>query len=113
VEEAVPVQNGASVELTATVSPGVPDGWWLKLTEPGGKVICEVPRKHSSTTRSCTGFAAEKTLPDFRRDRYWPVDVQLLEYDGLTGPPIGIYGSLHEASIWWGCPFPGRIPQCP
>jgi hypothetical protein len=113
VEEVAPYQNGASVELTAKVRPGVPEGWWLKLSEQGGHLICEVPRKHAATKNSCTGFAAEKTLPDFRRDRYWPVDIQLLEYEGLNGPPVGIYGSLHEVGIWWGCPQSGRIPQCP
>ena len=111
-EEVVQVANGTQVELTVRANPGIPEGWSLKLSETG-HVICEVPRRHPSATNSCTGSAATTFSPEFRKDRFWAFDLQLLEYDGLTGPFVGIFASLHEVQIWWGCPFHGLIPQCP
>jgi hypothetical protein len=111
-EEIFVVPSGTQVQLTAKANPGIPAGWTLKIAETG-RVICEVPRQHPSATNSCTGFAAEGNPPEFRKDRAWNIDLKLLEYGGLTGPFVGIFGSLHELSIWWGCPFRGIIPQCP
>lgn len=114
-EEVRQVLNGEQVELTARVSPAIPEGWWLKVAEPGGRMICEVPRAHPSATNSCSGFIATANPPQFREDRAWPIDVALEEYAGLKGPGIGKWGSLHEVVIWWGCPPTerGKIPACP
>jgi hypothetical protein len=109
-EEVIRVPNNTGpIEVTGRINPRLPDGWVLRVYEQGGHEVCRVPRLHRSDQNSCSGLIGNSAR---RENQSWPFEVQVIEYNGPTGPHIGQFG-IAETQLWWGCPFGGYIPQCP